>query len=59
MIKNKLTIIGGSGLYDIEDFKDEESLDINTAWKPSDKILKATYHNKIFYFYQDMAKVIL
>ena len=38
MIKNKLAIIGGSGLYDIEDFKDRESLDINTAWgKPSDK----------------------
>ena len=51
MIKNKLAIIGGSGLYDIEDFKDRESLDINTAWgKPSDKILKATYHNKDILF---------
>ena len=51
MIKNKLAIIGGSGLYDIEDFKDRESLDINTAWgKPSDKILKATYHNKEILF---------
>ena len=44
MIKNKLAIIGGSGLYDIEEFK-ERSLDLNTAGKPSDKILKP-YKNK-------------
>ena len=51
MFKNKLAIIGGSGLYDIEDFKDRDSLDINTAWgKPSDKILKATYKNKEIFF---------
>ena len=51
MIKNKLAIIGGSGLYDIEEFKERESLDLNTAWgKPSDKILKATYKNKDIFF---------
>ena len=51
MFKNKLAIIGGSGLYDIEDFKDRDSLDINTAWgKPSDKILKANYKNKEIFF---------
>ena len=41
MANNKLAIIGGSGLYDVEEFKDRELLDINTPWgKPSDKILK-------------------
>ena len=48
---NKLGIIGGSGLYDIEEFKDKEELDINTPWgKPSDKILKINYDNKEVYF---------
>jgi len=43
---NKLGIIGGSGLYDIEEFKDKEELEINTPWgKPSDKILKINYIN--------------
>ena len=37
---NKLAIIGGSGLYDVEEFKDRELLEINTPWgNPSDKIL--------------------
>ena len=27
---NKLAIIGGSGLYDVEEFKDRELLEINT-----------------------------
>ena len=27
---NKLAIIGGSGLYDVEEFKDRELLDIKT-----------------------------
>ena len=41
MTTNKLAIIGGSGLYDVEEFKDRELLDLNTSWgKPSDKILK-------------------
>ena len=41
---NKLAVIGGSGLYDVEEFKDRELLEINTPWgKPSDKILKTNY----------------
>ena len=48
---NKLGIIGGSGLYDIDEFKDKEELVINTPWgKPSDKILKINYINKEVYF---------
>ena len=51
MANNKLAIIGGSGLYDVEEFKDRELLDINTPWgKPSDKILKTNYKNKEVYF---------
>ena len=44
---NKLAIIGGSGLYDIEDFKERKFLNINTPWgKPSDQILKTKYNGK-------------
>ena len=51
MTTNKLAIIGGSGLYDVEEFKDRETLDLNTPWgKPSDLILKAKYNNKEIYF---------
>ena len=51
MTTNKLAIIGGSGLYDVEEFKDRELLDINTSWgKPSDQILKTNYNNKEVYF---------
>ena len=51
MAKNKLAIIGGSGLYDVEEFKERELLDINTLWgKPSDQILKTNYLNKEVYF---------
>ena len=51
MANNKLAIIGGSGLYDVEEFKDRKLLDLNTPWgKPSDKILKAIYKNKEVYF---------
>ncbi|OCW83659.1 5'-methylthioadenosine phosphorylase [Pelagibacteraceae bacterium GOM-A4] len=51
MANNKLAIIGGSGLYDVEEFKDRETLDINTPWgKPSDLILKAKYNNKEIFF---------
>ena len=32
MANNKLAIIGGSGLYDVEEFKDRETLDLNTPW---------------------------
>ena len=43
MANNKLAIIGGSGLYDVEEFKDRETLDLNTPWgKPSDEILLAS-----------------
>jgi 5'-methylthioadenosine phosphorylase len=48
---NKLAIIGGSGLYDIEEFQDKEFLDIRTSWgSPSDKILKTKYNDKEIYF---------
>ena len=51
MTTNKLAIIGGSGLYDVEEFKDRELLNINTPWgKPSDQILKTNYNNKEVYF---------
>ena len=51
MANNKLAIIGGSGLYDVEEFKDRELIDLNTPWgKPSDLILKAIYKNKEVYF---------
>ena len=51
MINNKLAIIGGSGLYDVEDFKEREFLKIDTAWgQPSDDILKTKYNNKEIYF---------
>ena len=51
MANNKLAIIGGSGLYDVEEFKDRELLDINTPWgRPSDQILKTSYDNKEVYF---------
>ena len=44
MVKNKLAIVGGSGLYDVEEFKERELLNIETAWgKPSDQILKTKY----------------
>ena len=60
MTINKLAIIGGSGLYDVEEFKNRELLDLNTPWgKPSDQILKTNYNNKEFIFYQDMEEVIL
>ena len=48
---NKLAIIGGSGLYDIEEFKDRQFLDIKTPWGiPSDQILKTTFNDKSVYF---------
>ena len=53
MTTNKLAIIGGSGLYDVEEFKDRTLLDINTPWgKPSDKILKLIIIIKRSIFYQ-------
>ena len=51
MANNKLAIIGGSGLYDVEEFKDRELLNLNTPWgNPSDEILKTKYNNKEVYF---------
>ncbi len=51
MSKNILAIIGGSGLYDVEEFKERELLDIKTFWgKPSDQILKINFKNKEVYF---------
>jgi 5'-methylthioadenosine phosphorylase len=51
MANNKLAIIGGSGFYDVEDFKDREFIKINTPWgTPSDEILKTTYSDKEIFF---------
>ncbi|MDA9752509.1 S-methyl-5'-thioadenosine phosphorylase [Candidatus Pelagibacter sp.] len=51
MANNKLAIIGGSGLYDVEEFKYREMLSIDTSWgKPSDQILKTKYNNNEVYF---------
>ena len=56
MTKNKLAIIGGSGLYDVEESKEREFLKINTPWgQPSDEILKI----KKSIFCQGMAVVTL
>ena len=54
MANNKLAIIGGSGLYDVEEFKKRDLLKINTPWgKPSDEILKTDYRNKEVYNLQN------
>ena len=51
MANNKLAIIGGSGLYDVEEFTDRKLIQLNTPWgKPSDDILKTKYNNKEVYF---------
>ena len=51
MANNKLAIIGGSGLYDVEEFKDREFVKIKTPWgKPSDDILKTKYNDKEIFF---------
>tara|TARA_B100000795_G_scaffold201854_1_gene155666 strand:- start:923 stop:1795 length:873 start_codon:yes stop_codon:yes gene_type:complete len=51
MANNKLAIIGGSGLYDVEEFKDRELVKLDTPWgKPSDDILKTSYNSKEIYF---------
>ncbi|WP_415315663.1 S-methyl-5'-thioadenosine phosphorylase [Candidatus Pelagibacter sp. Uisw_137] len=47
----KLAIIGGSGLYDIDEFKEREFLKLETPWgEPSDKILKTKYNDKKIFF---------
>ena len=51
MANNKLAIIGGSGLYDVEEFKDRKLLKLDTPWgEPSDDILKTNYNGKEIYF---------
>jgi len=51
MANNKLAIIGGSGLYDVDEFKNRELIELNTPWgKPSDQILKTKYNDKEVYF---------
>ena len=51
MTTNKLAIIGGSGLYDVEEFTNRELIDLKTPWgKPSDSILKTSYKDKEIYF---------
>jgi purine nucleoside phosphorylase len=49
MIKNKLGIIGGSGLYEIEGLKNLKWKTIKTPWgNPSDQILNFNYIFRIF-----------
>ena len=51
MTTNKSAIIGGSGLYDINEFKEREFLKLETPWgKPSDEILKIKYNDKEIFF---------
>ncbi len=48
---NKLGIIGGSGLYEIDNFEDKQFIDCITPWgEPSDQILKTKYKNKEVFF---------
>ena len=52
MANNKLAIIGGSGLYDVEEFKDRELIKIDTPWgKTSDDILKTRFNSKESIFF--------
>ena len=47
MTTNKLAIIGGSGFYDVEEFKVRELIEINTPWgKPSDEVLIAKFEKE-------------
>ncbi|MDB9807697.1 S-methyl-5'-thioadenosine phosphorylase [Candidatus Pelagibacter sp.] len=51
MANTKLAIIGGSGLYDIEELVERELIKLDTPWgNPSDSILKTQYNNKEVYF---------
>tara|TARA_B100000795_G_scaffold243048_1_gene206666 strand:- start:35 stop:907 length:873 start_codon:yes stop_codon:yes gene_type:complete len=51
MANNKIAIIGGSGLYDVQEFKDREFIKLDSPWgKPSDDILKIKHNNKEVYF---------
>jgi 5'-methylthioadenosine phosphorylase len=44
MTTNKLAIIGGSGLYDVEEFKERELLDLNTPWG---KTIRSNFKDKL------------
>ena len=47
MRKNKLAIIGGSGLYDIDGLEKPQWLKVETPWgSPSDEILSFKYKGK-------------
>ena len=47
MTKNKLAIIGGSGLYEIEGLENPKWKSLSTPWgKPSDEILNFEYKGK-------------
>ena len=51
MKKNKLAIIGGSGLYDIEGIEKPNWRTIKTPWgRPSDQVLNFKYNGKEVYF---------
>ena len=51
MANNKLAIIGGSGLYDIDEFEERKFLKLETPWgNPSDEILKTKYNDKEIFF---------
>ena len=51
MANNKLAIIGGRGLYDVEEFTNRDFLNLDTPWgKTSDQILKTTYNKKEVFF---------
>ena len=51
MTKNKLAIIGGSGLYEIEGLEKPKWNKIKTLWgKPSDQILKTKFNKKEVFF---------
>ena len=51
MANTKLAIIGGSGLYDIEELVERELIKLDTPWgNPSESILKTQYNNKEVYF---------
>ena len=43
---NKLAIIGGSGLYDVEDFTNRELIDLKYAMKDSLRMEMARYKDK-------------
>ena len=48
---NKLAIIGGSGLYNIDGIKDEKWITVKTPWgEPSDQILGAKIDNNQIFF---------